>query len=181
MVRRSFRIGLRLGILAGVVWAVTKMLQSRQAEAPVFEPTPWTPAPEPSAPTPPPVAVPPSQPPAHPPVVEPRPSPAPAPAPRTPPPASRPPVRKAPAAKAPPKKAPAPTKAVKKAAKKVPPKPAWVEPVGNVCPPSHPIKVKLASRIFHVPGLLAYDRTNPDRCYTDERSAASDGFTRAKR
>ena len=173
MVRRSFRIGLRLGILAGVVWAVTKMLQSRQAEAPAFEPTPWTPAPEPSAPTPPPVAAP---------AV---PAPTPAPAPRTPPPASRPPVRKAPAPKAPPKKAPAPTKAVKKAAKKTgertAPKPAWVEPVGNVCPPSHPIKVKLASRIFHVPGLLAYDRTNPDRCYTDERSATNDGFTRAKR
>jgi len=170
MVRRSFRIGLRLGILAGVVWAVTKMLQSRQAEAPAFEPTPWTPAPVPSAPTPPPPAPAAPQPEATPAV-------APTPA-RTPPPAKAAPPKKAPPAKA------APAKAVKKAAKKAArtvPKPAWVEPVGNVCPPSHPIKVKLASRIFHVPGLLAYDRTNPDRCYTDERSAASDGFTRAKR
>ena len=70
---------------------------------------------------------------------------------------------------------------VKKAAKKVPPKLAWVEPVDGVCPPSHPIKVKLASRIFHVPGLLAYDRTRPDRCYPDEATATNDGFTRAKR
>ena len=50
-----------------------------------------------------------------------------------------------------------------------------------MCPPSHPIKVKLASRLFHVPGLLAYDRTRPDRCYPDEHTATTDGFTRAKR
>jgi len=49
------------------------------------------------------------------------------------------------------------------------------------CPPSHPIKAKLSSRIFHLPGMFAYERTRPDRCYVDETSATSEGFIRAKR
>ena len=57
----------------------------------------------------------------------------------------------------------------------------WVVPVGSTCPPDHPVKVKLASRLFHVPGMFAYARTRPDRCYADEASAAADGFTKAKR
>jgi hypothetical protein len=58
---------------------------------------------------------------------------------------------------------------------------AWVEPDEGACPISHPVKVKLASGIFHVPGGLAYDRTSPDRCYRDVAAAESDGFRPSKR
>jgi hypothetical protein len=59
--------------------------------------------------------------------------------------------------------------------------PAWVEPDGKVCPPTHPVKAKMSSRLYHLPGMLAYDRTVPDRCYVDPAAAEADGFTRAKR
>ncbi|HEX2065172.1 MAG TPA: hypothetical protein VHE80_12200 [Acidimicrobiales bacterium] len=59
--------------------------------------------------------------------------------------------------------------------------PDWVEPVEGSCPSTHPVKVKLSSGLFHLPGMAAYNRTNPDRCYRDEESALQDGFTRAKR
>jgi hypothetical protein len=62
-----------------------------------------------------------------------------------------------------------------------PPERAWVEPDGDVCPLSHPIKAKLRSGLFHLPGMLAYDRTRPDRCYANEEAATADGLTRAKR
>lgn len=58
---------------------------------------------------------------------------------------------------------------------------AWVDPVDGTCPPTHPIKAKLSSKIFHTPGGLAYDRTTPDRCYRDAASAEADGFRPAKR
>lgn len=58
---------------------------------------------------------------------------------------------------------------------------AWVEPDGEVCPTTHPVKAKLASKIFHVPGGLSYERTRPDRCYRDEAAAEADGLRRAKR
>lgn len=58
---------------------------------------------------------------------------------------------------------------------------AWVEPSGATCPDSHPLKAKLASGLFHLPGMLAYRRTRPDRCYRDEGSALADGLRRAKR
>lgn len=58
---------------------------------------------------------------------------------------------------------------------------AWVEPEGSACPPGHPVKVKLSSGIFHLPGMLAYERTSPDRCYVDEAAAEADGFRKAKR
>lgn len=104
--------------------------------------------------------------------------------------------------KAPLKAAPAPaarTAPAKKVAKKVAktaaprpaPKPAtaaqeaaparWVEPVGDVCPTTHPVKAKMASLIFHVPGGLSYARTRPDRCYVDPAAAESDGLRPAKR
>ena len=57
----------------------------------------------------------------------------------------------------------------------------WVEPVGTTCPPDHPVKVKMASRLFRVPGMFAYERTKPDRCYPNEDGAIADGFTRAQR
>ena len=59
--------------------------------------------------------------------------------------------------------------------------PAWVAPVDHECPTSHPVKAKDASRLFHLPGMLAYDRTHPDRCYRSEADASADGFTKAKR
>jgi hypothetical protein len=58
---------------------------------------------------------------------------------------------------------------------------AWVAPSGSACPASHPVKAKLASRIFHVPGGLSYERTTPDRCYLDGDAAAAEGFRAAKR
>ncbi|MGH9210875.1 MAG: hypothetical protein ACRD2C_09350 [Acidimicrobiales bacterium] len=58
---------------------------------------------------------------------------------------------------------------------------AWVEPENSACPVTHPVKVKLASGIFHVPGGLAYDRTAPDRCYRDTAAAEADGFRPSKR
>jgi hypothetical protein len=57
----------------------------------------------------------------------------------------------------------------------------WVEPDGAACPTSHPVKVKLASGIFHVPGGMNYDRTHADRCYADTAAAEADGFRPAKR
>ena len=57
----------------------------------------------------------------------------------------------------------------------------WVEPVGIDCPASHPVKAKLASMLYHLPGMAAYNRTRPDRCYADADTAEADGFTRAKR
>ena len=58
---------------------------------------------------------------------------------------------------------------------------AWVEPSGDVCPTSHPVKGKLSSKIFHLPGMLNYDRTKPDRCYVDAQQAEADGLRAAKR
>jgi len=63
------------------------------------------------------------------------------------------------------------------------PRPAatWREPDdAGTCPTSHPIKGKMASGIFHVPGGANYDRTQPDRCYVDEDAAQRDGLRRSK-
>jgi len=59
--------------------------------------------------------------------------------------------------------------------------PAWAEPSGDACPASHPVKVKLSSGLYHLPGMLAYQRTNADRCYASAEDAEGDGFVRAKR
>jgi hypothetical protein len=59
---------------------------------------------------------------------------------------------------------------------------AWVEPSSDgLCPQTHPIRAKLSSKIFHLPGMFAYERTHPDRCYAAEDDAVSDGFRKAKR
>ncbi|MGK2950700.1 MAG: sunset domain-containing protein, partial [Acidimicrobiales bacterium] len=71
-------------------------------------------------------------------------------------------------------------KAAKKPASRKPAK-AWVEPSGEVCPTSHPVKAKLTSKIFHLPGMLNYERTRPDRCYRDADAAEGDGLRAAKR
>ncbi len=57
----------------------------------------------------------------------------------------------------------------------------WAEPAGGSCPVSHPVKAKLSSGIFHVPGGANYGRTNPDRCYRDAPSAEADGLRQSAR
>jgi hypothetical protein len=62
------------------------------------------------------------------------------------------------------------------------PETPWVASDGaGGCPFSHPVKVKERSGIYHVPGGLAYGRTNADRCYLDAAAAEADGFRAAKR
>jgi hypothetical protein len=58
---------------------------------------------------------------------------------------------------------------------------AWLEATDGVCPTTHPVKAKLSSKIFHLPGMMNYDRTNPDRCYRDAEAAEADGLRAAKR
>jgi len=158
VISRSFRIGLRLGLLAGLILAFVKTVQSRRRPAlPSAGGTgdAWSTAP---------------------PVARPTITAAPAAAPAPPP---QPSAEKATPA-APP--APAPKKAAaKKTTKKAEPAVAWVEPSGGVCPESHPVKAKLSSRLYHLPGMFAYPRTKPDRCYRDGDAAEADGLTRAKR
>ncbi len=100
------------------------------------------------------------------------------------------PAKKAPAKKARAEKAPKKAAARKATAKKAPASAkkaasaraaAWVEPVGGVCPTTHPVKAKLRSAIFHLPGMAAYARTTPDRCYRDEDAATGDGLRKAAR
>ena len=58
----------------------------------------------------------------------------------------------------------------------------FTEPAADgTCPATHPVKAKLASGIFHVPGGGNYDRTNADRCYVDAAAAEADGLRAAKR
>lgn len=87
-----------------------------------------------------------------------------------------------------PSPAPAPVAAVAPAAPEVEPEApapdteaAWVDPVDGGCPEGYPVKAKLSSGIFHVPGGLAYDRTKPDRCYRTADDALADGLRAAKR
>jgi hypothetical protein len=61
------------------------------------------------------------------------------------------------------------------------PSDAWVPPADGVCPTTHPVKAKLASKIFHLPGMANYERTKPDRCYVDAARAEADGLRQAKR
>src|SRR5262249_47788180 len=57
----------------------------------------------------------------------------------------------------------------------------WVDPDGKICPTSHPVKAKLSSGIFHLPGGVNYERTNPERCYVDAAAAEADGLRASKR
>jgi hypothetical protein len=177
VIRRSFRIGLVLGLIAGVAFALAKILGPRADDDAGLVTSPTTPWPrlteDPAVPAPPrerAIPDPATKAPAHlipdGPAVEEAvvaPEPAPSPAPRKPAAA-----KKAAAAKQAPAKRKAPAK-------------AWVEPKGTVCPTSHPVKAKLSSKIFHLPGMLNYERTNPDRCYADAKKAEADGLRPAKR
>ena len=160
MVRRSFRFGLRLGLLGGAGFALMKVLQARrderEQEAALRSTEPWppiTPAPGPAhqASSPSPAA------------------PTPGPQPEAAPP---PPVAVRPDSAEPPPRQAVATKEAEA---------TWVDPEGRVCPPSHPIKGKLKSHLFHAPGMFAYDRTIPDRCYASEEEAEADGLSRARR
>ena len=57
----------------------------------------------------------------------------------------------------------------------------WVQANDGVCPQSHPVKAKLSSKIFHIPGGRNYKSTKADRCYPDEASAQADGLRPALR
>jgi hypothetical protein len=57
----------------------------------------------------------------------------------------------------------------------------WVEPADSgACPAHHPVKAKLSSGIFHVPGGANYARTQPDRCYLSVETAEADGLRQSK-
>lgn len=58
---------------------------------------------------------------------------------------------------------------------------AWVEPVDGACPTGYPVKANNSSHIFHVPGGQFYERTVPERCYTDAKAAEADGYRAARR
>ena len=59
---------------------------------------------------------------------------------------------------------------------------SWVVPNGTAeVLVTHPVKVKLASRVYRVPGMPMYDRTVADRCYATVDAAEADGFNRAAR
>ncbi len=66
-------------------------------------------------------------------------------------------------------------------ARPVPAAPVWVDPDGRSCPVTHPVKAKLRSGIFHLPGGASYERTIPDRCYADPTAAAADGLRVSRR
>jgi len=203
VIRRTFRRGIRLGALAGIAYGVSKLLQKRREQG--GAPAPWQPAPERrtapdpvrapvrAAPTPPPAEEPKAVEPEPEPVVEAvveaeaEPEPEPETAVDAEPEAAAPkgdfnlervrPARPGSASKDTAKRA-----AVKRTSTRTSvASRAWVEPSGTTCPPSHPIKAKKPSFLYHLPGMSAYERTKPDRCYRDERSARGDGFLKAKR
>ena len=59
--------------------------------------------------------------------------------------------------------------------------PAWVEPADGACPTGYPVKANTSSHIYHVPGGQFYERTVPERCYTDPQAAEADGYRAARR
>lgn len=177
MLRRSAKLSVRLGLLVLVAVVIKKILDGR-GQAPVrlaTPPAPPKPAPAARQPT--------------------------APEPAEPEPAARPEPttarEAAPTAAASTAAADKPQKPAKKAARKAAKKTtkkaarkaaadgadngAWVEPDGDVCPPDHPIKVKLRSKVFRRPGGPGYDTSRPDRCYASAGAASRAGFTEAQR
>jgi outer membrane biosynthesis protein TonB len=158
VLRRAFRNGLLVGLLGGAIAAALKAVQGRvtSTEGPVAAAPTWTPLPN-----------------AEPLVT----ATAPATAPKPP----RPKVDLSALQESPVEPAPEPAPAKKKASKPKPP-PPWVEPGPDGEPPeSHPIKAKMSSGKYHVPGGFNYPRTKPDRCYRDVAAAEADGLRPAKR
>lgn len=166
----SLRRVLRLGMLAGVGVGILKAVRGRKAPDPWADSWVSTGAPGATRPSPAPVAAAPKPPApadmasadlATPPPASPQP---PAPT-RTPKPSQTGPARKSPTGKA----------------EEPPGERLWVAANDGVCPQSHPVKAKLASKIFHSPGARNYSRTKADRCYPDEASAQADGLRPALR
>ncbi len=57
----------------------------------------------------------------------------------------------------------------------------WIDAAeSGACPAHHPVKAKLSSGIFHVPGGANYARTVADRCYLSPEAAESDGLRASK-
>ena len=118
MMRKSFRVGLKIGLLVAVAVIISRIIQSRQrpdvvpAASPAGSTERWPP-------------VRPTEPDTD---------------------AAAEPARPEPAMKAAPPAEPESEVA----------KVAWVEPDGAVCPTSHPIKAKMSSKIFHLPGMAFY-------------------------
>ncbi|HEY7105474.1 MAG TPA: hypothetical protein VH986_03650 [Acidimicrobiia bacterium] len=69
----------------------------------------------------------------------------------------------------------------RRAAPRTTPIPRWIEADAGACPASHPVKAKLTSGIFHVPGGSIYERTQADRCYVNAEAATQDGLRVSKR
>lgn len=171
MIRRLFRKLFRLALVVGAAAAVYKVVQARRPSPDLPQGDAWPPTPRPS-PKPPAATT------------------APAEAPQAPASSRAPAPEKAAATPATPAAKAAPAPATAKVApppKKAPAKKAaqngagWVEPTDGTCPTSHPVKGKLTSLIYHLPGMTAYARTIPDRCYRDEDAAQADGLRKAKR
>ncbi|MGA7757561.1 MAG: hypothetical protein WBL31_15040 [Ilumatobacteraceae bacterium] len=58
---------------------------------------------------------------------------------------------------------------------------SWVIATDDgTAPDGYPIKVKVSSGIFHLPGGRFYDRTNPDRWYATAEAALADGYRQSK-
>ena len=69
-----------------------------------------------------------------------------------------------------------------------PPQPAldptspWIDAAdGGACPDHYPVKAKLASGIYHLPGGANYARTQADRCYRSAAAAEAAGLRASKR
>lgn len=59
--------------------------------------------------------------------------------------------------------------------------PAWITPGANGdTPPTHPVKVKVSSGIYHLPGGRFYERTTADRLYPSADAAEADGYRPSK-
>jgi hypothetical protein len=57
----------------------------------------------------------------------------------------------------------------------------WVAPEDGVCPGDYPVKAKLGSRVYRVPGAKGYEDSKPERCYSSVEAVEADGFNEAKR
>ena len=56
----------------------------------------------------------------------------------------------------------------------------WADPIDGQCPPGFPVKVKLSSGIYHVEGMMNWERTHADRCYVSAEAAEADGYRASK-
>ena len=166
MVRLLRRV-VRLGLLAGIGFGVLKAVRGRKAPDPWADSWVSTGPPGGTRPSPAPVAA----------VAKPPASPEP----------EKSEAEKSEASKAAPSRAAKPTrkgparKSPTGQAEEPPGERLWVPANDGVCPPTHPVKAKLSSKIFHTPAGRNYGRTKADRCYPDEASAQADGLRPAQR